>query len=81
MRMMRAYAIHGLGAWLVMSSAGCALLHELKPHRLSRWNRGVGMESGFEAYYSVRDPLPADSDQALADHVSRSGDVIHRAAP
>ena len=25
---------------LVSQLAGCALLHELQPHRLHRWNRG-----------------------------------------
>jgi hypothetical protein len=46
------------------SLTGCQLMHEFQPHRLHRWNRGPGMTSGAEAYYSVRDPVPTATPRA-----------------
>ena len=40
------------------SASGCKFFHEFQPHRLQRWNRGSGMESGYEAYWSVTDAVP-----------------------
>ena len=51
-------ALGGFCAALVFSAAGCQMPHDLQPHRLQRLNRGKGLTSGFEAYYSVRDPIP-----------------------
>lgn len=49
-----------LGLLCAAGGSGCQFLHELQPYRLQRWNRGAGMQSGYEAYYSVADPLPRD---------------------
>lgn len=59
-----------LAAMMLVTATGCQsvprfselptpaeTLHDLKPHRLWRLNRGPGMSS--EAYFSVSDPLPA----------------------
>lgn len=47
----------GLVASALLTSTGCSLLHNLKPHRLWRLNRATnGMDSG--AYFSVADPIP-----------------------
>ena len=43
-------------SWLcVMATviSGCALTHELQPHRLWRWNRGPGASS--DPFFSVSD--------------------------
>ena len=52
-------------AALTGSLAGCStIMHELQPHRLRRWNQGPGMQSGAEAYYSVRDEIPGNRESA-----------------
>jgi len=44
----------------LFTTLGCAVLHDLKPHRLQRLNRGPAVGSG--ALYSVADPrVPAAS--------------------
>ena len=35
---------------------GCALMHEVQPHRLWRYNRGPAPSSN--PYFSVSDPIP-----------------------
>ena len=52
-----------LAALLVTSSVGCQMfenmMYELQPHRLRRLNSGPGMSN--DAYYSVQDPVGAES--------------------
>lgn len=44
----------------VSGLVGCQspILHELKPHRMWRWNRGS--PAPRDAYFSVSDPIPAN---------------------
>lgn len=42
------------GLWL--TSSGCALMHEMQPHRLWRWNRGPAPSTN--PFFSVSDPIP-----------------------
>ena len=52
----------GLAAFVLLSSTGCSLWHNLKPHRMWRLNRvPEGMHK--DAYFSVSDPIP-DRDPA-----------------
>jgi hypothetical protein len=60
MRLLRTLLLCLAGLLCASGATGCALMHELQPHRLQRWNRGNGMEPGFEAYYSVDDPIPGE---------------------
>lgn len=64
MSALRALLFGFFGLLFVAGAAGCEVLHELKPHRLHRWNRGPGMESGYEAYYSVPDPIPTTGNES-----------------
>ena len=67
MHVLRTAALCVAGLLCVVGGSGCQLMHELKPYRLQRWNRGTGMESGYDAYFSVTDPraqketLPSDA--------------------
>ncbi len=58
MAAVRLLVLGGLLLTMLSGGIGCQLLHDLQPYRLQRLNRGSGMQSGFEAYYSVNDPLP-----------------------
>ncbi|MFM9963407.1 MAG: hypothetical protein ACKV2Q_19540 [Planctomycetaceae bacterium] len=42
------------GLWL--TSSGCALMHDMQPHRLWRWNRGPAPSTN--PFFSVSDPIP-----------------------
>ena len=48
--------------WCVMVSAvcwvfsGCAMMHDLRPHRLRQWNRGPAPSAN--PFFSVSDPIP-----------------------
>lgn len=46
----------------VFLSTGCAVLHELKPHRLHRLNR-YEPQPDPGAMFSVPDPVPAAADR------------------
>ena len=48
----------------VLTSLGCSVLHDLKPHRLQRLNRGPSVGSG--ALYSI----PSSSADHVNAHVS-----------
>ncbi len=37
-------------------SSGCALTHDLQPHRLRNWNRGPAPSTN--PFFSVSDPIP-----------------------
>ena len=65
----RSLAVGAVLAVLAGSLVGCStIMHELQPHRLRRWNQGPGMESGAEAYYSIRDEIPErDASDVSAD--------------
>lgn len=61
----------GLAVLTLWPAAGCALLHELQPHRLQRWNRNPNYYRG-DALFSVSDepaerPRPPQRDQASED--------------
>ena len=49
---------------IVCSLTGCDFLHNLQPHRLHHLNRGPASSSGSEPYYSVADPISAETDLA-----------------
>ncbi len=49
---------------MMASSSGCALMHEMQPHRLWRWNRGPSHSS--DPYFSVSDPIPDSAFQRQA---------------
>jgi hypothetical protein len=55
--------VAAFAAVLIPSSVGCQMfenmMYELQPHRLRRLNSGPGMSS--DAYYSVQDPVGAES--------------------
>ncbi len=59
---LRRLVIGGMLCALLSSGTGCALMHELKPHRLWRLNRQPPPPS--TANFSVSDPLPVDHMQA-----------------
>ena len=48
--------------WCVLASAmclvssGCALMHDFRPHRMWRWNRGPAPSTN--PFFSVSDPIP-----------------------
>ena len=42
------------GIWL--ASSGCAMMHEMQPHRMWRWNRGPAPSAN--PFFSVKDPIP-----------------------
>lgn len=48
--------------WCLMATAmclvfsGCAMLHDLRPHRMWRWNRGPAPSTN--PFFSVSDPIP-----------------------
>ena len=44
-----------LAGSLWMISAGCSLMHDLRPHRLWRWNRGPAPSGN--PFFSVSDPI------------------------
>lgn len=50
-------------AVLMLGASGCALMHELKPHRLARWNYQPKLGNRGDNF-SVDDPV--------ADHHARS---------
>lgn len=64
------------GLWL--TSSGCALMHDLQPHRLWRWNRGPAPSTN--PFFSVSDPIPQlgpageflDPDSAAPDSANQS---------
>lgn len=37
-------------------SSGCAMTHDLQPHRLGHWNRGPAPSTN--PFFSVSDPIP-----------------------
>lgn len=45
--------------FVAASQVGCALMHDMQPHRLWRWNRGPAPSS--DPYFSVSDPVPASA--------------------
>ena len=49
---------------IMMSSQGCALMHDVQPHRLWRFNRGPSPSSN--PYFSVSDPIPQTESRPLA---------------
>lgn len=53
---MRRIGFTGLMGFVLLSTCGCALMHELQPHRMWRWNRNPAPSS--DPYFSVSDPLP-----------------------
>jgi hypothetical protein len=53
---MRRLGFTGLMGIVLLSSSGCAMMHELQPHRLWRWNRNPAPSS--DPYFSVSDPIP-----------------------
>lgn len=44
---------------IALSQTGCAMMHDLQPHRLWRWNRGPAPSS--DPYFSISDPVPASA--------------------
>ncbi len=48
------FSVLAAGIWL--TSSGCAMMHELQPHRMWRWNRGPAPSSN--PFFSVSDPIP-----------------------
>jgi hypothetical protein len=56
MARVRRYSFYGLCAAMLFNVAGCQALHNLRPHRLHRLNRGTGMTSGHEAYSNFSVP-------------------------
>lgn len=48
------WCVLACGFWLV--APGCALMHEMQPHRLWRWNRGPAPSSN--PFFSISDPIP-----------------------
>lgn len=53
---MRRFGFTGLMGFVLLCSSGCAMMHELQPHRLWRWNRNPAPSS--DPYFSVSDPIP-----------------------
>ena len=53
---MRRFTHIVVGGLFVVSLTGCALTHDLQPHRLWRFNRGPAPSS--DPYFSVSDPIP-----------------------
>ena len=53
---MRRFAGMLVGGLIAVTSTGCALMHEVQPHRLWRFNRGPAPSSN--PYFSVSDPIP-----------------------
>ncbi len=68
------FILCGLLVLATVSSMGCShvnsglgtLYHELKPHRLWRWNRQT-QHSGDRYFSSISDPIPAVRADTLAD--------------
>jgi hypothetical protein len=48
------FSVLATGVWL--ASSGCAMMHELQPHRMWRWNRGPAPSTN--PFFSVSDPIP-----------------------
>ena len=48
------FRVLAVGLWL--TSSGCAMMHELQPHRMWRWNRGPAPSTN--PFFSVSDPIP-----------------------
>ncbi len=44
---------------IAFSQTGCAMMHDLQPHRLWRWNRGPAPSS--DPYFSISDPVPTSA--------------------
>lgn len=53
---MRRFGFCVLASALWLASSGCALMHEMQPHRLWRWNRGPAPSTN--PFFSVSDPIP-----------------------
>lgn len=51
------------GLWL--TSSGCSLMHNLKPHRMWQWNRGPAPSTN--PFFSVSDPIP---------HLGQAGEIL-----
>ena len=64
------------GLWL--TSSGCTLMHDLRPHRLWRWNRGPAPSTN--PFFSVSDPIPqlgpAEDLSEATNRVADSAQVI-----
>ncbi|MEO1999767.1 MAG: hypothetical protein ABGZ17_31370 [Planctomycetaceae bacterium] len=56
----------------VLTSLGCSVLHDLKPHRLQRLNRGPSVGSG--ALYSIPSPA-ADHEHLRVPEMPKSSAV------
>jgi hypothetical protein len=70
-----------------VSTSGCALLHELQPHRMWRWNRGPNYY-GDDALFSVSDRTaereiePLDEPQSSESTPAQEpGRLINSSAP
>lgn len=68
MRTLRLAFVVGLAA-LSLGTTGCALMHELKPHRLSRWNQGpkLGRDT---SNFSISDPEASRNSTVTVRRVS-----------
>ena len=53
---MRRMGFSVLVAGLWLTSSGCAMMHEMRPHRMWRWNRGPAPSAN--PFFSVNDPIP-----------------------
>lgn len=48
------WCVLGLAMCLILP--GCAMMHEFRPHRMWRWNRGPAPSTN--PFFSVTDPIP-----------------------
>ena len=51
--------------WIAVTFTGCALMHEVQPHRLWRYNRGPAPSSN--PYFSVSDPIPPTASRSASE--------------
>lgn len=58
------------------TTLGCAVLHDLKPHRLQRLNRGPAVGSG--ALYSVADPSVPTVSRSQEDPCGLADEPVSR---
>ncbi len=58
---------------MAANSLGCALMHDIQPHRLWRFNRGPSPSSN--PYFSVSDPIPPTASRPLSPRVDDIGEL------
>ncbi len=66
------------GLWL--TSSGCAMMHEMQPHRMWRWNRGPAPSAN--PFFSVSDPIPQLGEPAESlDLAAQTADPASKIQP